>query len=290
MDASGQDGAAGMLIGFDSGGISLAGRGNDKRRASRSYRPMLEGVEALQLLSGASPATVLPPVAAEHQLLPDASLGSVAHDFNSISSATWTSQFAEESLTDFLADLEITSTSATAEVEIEQGLSQLEKYLNRAWYRAGIPAQSHDDCTQAVYATLLQQVGRDRFESLLDDVGHSGIKDVFNRETAEGTSFFRAVDMVKKRVQRERVHQSLDAAEALASRSQGETDEWRSALHEAIDRSLTPREASLINDTLMGKTPAEIALLWGVAAKTVSNEKTRVIQKLRGALLAPSLA
>ena len=36
----------------------------------------------------------------------------------------------------------------------------------------------------------------------------------------------------------------------------------------------------------MGKTPAEIALRWGVATKTVSNEKTRVMQKLRHVLLA----
>jgi DNA-binding CsgD family transcriptional regulator len=36
----------------------------------------------------------------------------------------------------------------------------------------------------------------------------------------------------------------------------------------------------------MGKTPSEIALQWGVAPKTVSNEKTRVIQKLRDALVA----
>jgi DNA-binding CsgD family transcriptional regulator len=35
----------------------------------------------------------------------------------------------------------------------------------------------------------------------------------------------------------------------------------------------------------MGKTPAEIAVGWGVAAKTVSNEKTRVLQKLRDALM-----
>ena len=35
----------------------------------------------------------------------------------------------------------------------------------------------------------------------------------------------------------------------------------------------------------MGKTPAEIALEWGVAPKTVSNEKSRVLQKLRVALV-----
>ena len=34
----------------------------------------------------------------------------------------------------------------------------------------------------------------------------------------------------------------------------------------------------------MGKTPAEIALNWGVAPKTVSNEKARVLHKLRGVL------
>jgi DNA-binding CsgD family transcriptional regulator len=65
-----------------------------------------------------------------------------------------------------------------------------------------------------------------------------------------------------------------------------ETRAWHEALREAIDHSLSPREASLINDTLMGKTPAEIALIWGVAPKTISNEKTRVIQKLRDALMA----
>jgi len=92
--------------------------------------------------------------------------------------------------------------------------------------------------------------------------------------------------MVKKRAQRERVHQSLDAVDVPVPSGNSETRAWRDALREAIDRSLSPREASLINDTLMGKTPAEIALHWGVAPKTVSNEKTRVLQKLRDVLLA----
>jgi DNA-binding CsgD family transcriptional regulator len=52
------------------------------------------------------------------------------------------------------------------------------------------------------------------------------------------------------------------------------------ALRRAVDQSLSPREASLINETLMGKTSAEIALHWGVTPKTISNEKTCVLQKL----------
>ena len=95
--------------------------------------------------------------------------------------------------------------------------------------------------------------------------------------------------MIKKRALRERAYQSLDTVDVAASSSSSETKAWSDALREAIDNSLSPREASLINETLMGKTPAEIALHWGVAPKTVSNEKTRVLQKLREVLLAQNL-
>ncbi len=167
-----------------------------------------------------------------------------------------------------------TSKSPSDPATLSAGLAQLNKYLSRAWYRAGIPVQMHEDCSQAVYTTMLQQHGRGQFDAMISDVGRSGIKDVFSRETNEGLDFFRAVDMIKKRALRERAFQSLDAVDVPASSSNSETKAWSDALREAIDHSLSPREASLINETLMGKTPAEIALHWGVAPKTVSNEKT----------------
>ena len=106
------------------------------------------------------------------------------------------------------------STTTTADpVALASGLSQLNKYLSKTWYRAGIPVQVHDDSTQAVFATLLQNLGRGPFDALVTDVGHWGIKDVFSRETTDGLSFFRAVDMVKKRAQRERNHQSLESVD-----------------------------------------------------------------------------
>ncbi len=168
---------------------------------------------------------------------------------------------------------------------LASGLSQLNKYLSKTWYRAGIPVQLHDDSTQAVFATLLQNLGRAQFDALVTDVGHWGVKDVFSRETTDGLSFFRAVDMVKKRAQRERSHQSLESVDvATEDQNTGSGASLRAALQEAIQHTLSPREAALIHDTLMGKTPAEIAIQWGVAPKTVSNEKTRVLQKLRSAL------
>src|SRR5262249_45427766 len=96
---------------------------------------------------------------------------------------------------------------------IASGLTQLNKYLTRTWYRAGIPVQLHDDSSQAVYATLLQTMGRARFDSLVGEVGQSGIRETFSRETSEGVDFFRALDMVKKRAQREKVYQSLDSVD-----------------------------------------------------------------------------
>ncbi len=268
----------------------MAGGGEEKKRTRRSYRPAVEAMEALRLLSSATAALPLAGLAAEHNVLADPGIGTapLPHDLTPVSSAAWDAALVGTRLSDLLAGTSSPasgSSAATAsDADLASGLSQLNKYLTRAWYRAGIPSQMQEDCTQAVYTTLLQQLGRDRFDALVGDVGHSGIKDVFSRETNDGLSFFRAVDMVKKRAQRERIYQPIDAMDVPTSPGTTETMAWRDALREAIDHNLSPREASLINDTLMGKTPAEIALNWGVAPKTVSNEKARVLQKLRGVL------
>jgi DNA-binding CsgD family transcriptional regulator len=219
-----------------------------------------------------------------------------------ISTATWDEALVQTQLAELLTPAHSSLTTSTVSssttpavstsvstdtdpVALASGLSQLNKYLGRAWFRAGIPIQLHDDSTQAVYATLLQSMGRGQFDALVSDVGHSGVKDVFSRETSDGLSFFRAVDMIKKRAQRERNFQSLDSIDVTShDQTAGTGDSLRAALHEAIEHTLSPREAALIKDTLMGKTPAEIAIQWGVAPKTVSNEKTRVLQKLRSVL------
>jgi RNA polymerase sigma factor (sigma-70 family) len=271
----------------------LAGGSDGKQRARRSYRPSVETMEALRLLSNAPSATALAGLAAEHDLFANPGTPSLPlPEHSPVSSATWDAALVHTQLANLLSD-HLSATTATATLEatadpaaVNSGLAQLDRYLSRTWYRAAISAQLHEDCTQAVYATLLQHLGRNQFEALLSDVGQSGIKEVFSRETSEGLDFFRAVDMVKKRAQRERVHQSLEALDVPAPAADSQTKAWREALREAISHSLSPREASLINETLMGKTPAEIALRWGVASKTVSNEKTRVLAKLRDMLSA----
>jgi RNA polymerase sigma factor (sigma-70 family) len=266
----------------------------------------VEGLEALRLLSSATQAHPLAAMAVEQDLLADPvqHLAPIGDDAPAplVSSATWDAALVQTHLAEFLPS-PVTSIPATTTVAsipattsqstltdsnaaaIASGLSQLNKYMRQAWYRAGLPAQVHDDSSQAVYATLLQNLGRQRFDTLVAEVGQWGVKEVFSRETSEGLDFFRAVDMVKKRAQRERIHQSLESVDVpSAPREQATSTARRAALQEAIVHTLNPREAALIQDTLMGKTPAEIAEQWGVAPKTVSNEKTRVLQKLRDVL------
>jgi RNA polymerase sigma factor (sigma-70 family) len=258
------------------GAVSGAGR----KKVKRSYRPTVEALEALRLLSEGA-ATALPGLAAGHGFLAGP-IESATPSANLASDATWDAALGSASLAGFLA----APSSQVDTAALTSGLAQLDRYLNRTWYRAGIPSQQHDDCTQAVYVTLLQNLGRDRFDQLVGDIGQFGIREVLSRETPEGPDFFRAIDAVKKRAQRERSFQALDDnVDVVASNaSDHQRAQWRSALDEAIHRSLNPREAALIYATLQGETPMEIASQWGVAPKTVSNEKTRVIQKLRDAL------
>lgn len=253
--------------------------GNRDGKKRRSYQPAVEALEALRLLSGAAQA--LPDLAVERDVLftPAPLEPAPSHLFD----AAWDEALGQTHLADILG-------SSTPEVDSEavsSGLTQLNRYLSRAWYRAGVAVQMHDDCSQAVFVTLLQNLGRSRFDSLLSEIGQVGIRDVLSRETADGPDFFRAIDTVKKRAQRERSFQPLDSIVAAGSvTAEDAKADWRSALQEAIDQSLNPREAALIYATLKGETPAEIASQWGVAPKTVSNEKTRVIQKLRDTLTA----
>ena len=252
--------------------------GENGAKTRRAYRPGVEGLEVLRLLSGVVEAPI--DVAIEHETMA-APVADVA--LPTIPSSTWDAALVASQLDDLFG----TTRDHTDDADLAAGLAQLDRYLARAWFRAGISAQQHDDCTQAVYTTLLQGFGRDRFDQLLSEVGQFGIRDVLSRETADGPDFFRAIDTVKKRTQRERSFQPLEAVDAASlNRTDPSSGDWKSSLQDAILSSLSPREAALIQATLQGETPAEIAQQWGIAPKTVSNEKTRALQKLRDVLVS----
>ncbi len=254
----------------------------------------MESLEALRLLSA---ATAMPNVVGPLELGSNSPTPNTTDTLNTaqaLASIASTTSTATPGSTYPVVTSTITSTSiqtSTASIAtvdpaaIASGLSQLDRYLNRAWFRAGIPVQQHADSTQAVYLTLLQNMGRTKFDQLVALIGVNGIRDVLSQETDDGPDFFRAVDTIKKRAQRERTFQPLESASIQPSTaSTTDPGSLRNTLDEVIGQMLSPREAELIQATLKGETPSEIASKWGVAPKTVSNEKTRAIQKLRGAL------
>ncbi|QDV36013.1 sigma-70 family RNA polymerase sigma factor [Tautonia plasticadhaerens] len=255
----------------------------DQRKASRAYRPGVEGLEALRLFSGLVGAPFAIP--AEHgewsSSALDLDLDAPGAIDPGVEIDAWDAAIDLASPSELLSPEPGPPAGTAADPEaIRGGLSQLDRYLSRTWARAGLPPQKHDDCTQAVYLSLLKQLSRPGFDELMVAVGVFGIREVFSRERGEGTVFFRAIDATKKRAQRERKLRSLDDGPDNPSAPLRERD-WVDALSEAIDRALSPREAELIRATLAGETPAEIAERWGVAPKTVSNEKTRAYHKLR---------
>ena len=256
--------------------------GQDRGKRRRSYRPGVEPLEALHLLS----ALADPPLGLFYDSTAELAPSDLDIGPTDSGHRAWDAALVASQLDDLIGSTQAQSSP----LDVSSGLAQMDRYLGRAWYRAGIAAQQHDDCTQAVYTSLLQTLGRDRFDSLLGEIGQFGIRDVLSRETAEGPDFFRAVDAVKKRAQRERSFQPLDGVDAASTaRLDGTQADWKSTVQEAISQSLSPREAALIQATLQGESPAEIANQWGIAPKTVSNEKTRAFQKLRDAL-TPALA
>ncbi len=241
---------------------------------------MLEALEALRLLDAGVAAGLVPSIIEQQALerYESPTADPTAH-------LVWDEALGQSSVSDLLeADHEPALRLETSARQVGLGLAQLDRYLGRAWSRAGIAPQHFEDCTQSVYLTLIENNGAPAFESMARDIAGHGIPRVLNADTLLGPDFFRAVDMVKKRAQRVRSHQSID--EHLSQLMDGpserlERDAWLQALNEVVERSLTPREAALVNATLEGKAPAEIAREWGLTAKTVSNEKSRVLQKLR---------
>jgi DNA-binding NarL/FixJ family response regulator len=133
---------------------------------------------------------------------------------------------------------------------------------------------------------LLERWGRDHFDDLASTVGRNGLSTLVSRETPAGLDFLRALDQIKKQAQRQISRSTFlmsDSPTSTADRLSPAPDEVAMGhdLEALIQKSLDPREADLINSTIQGDTPADIAARWGVTPKTVSNVKSEAISKLK---------
>src|SRR6187551_861692 len=91
-----------------------------------------------------------------------------------------------------------------------EAVQDISRYCQTCWRNARLPADRWGDCTQEVFTRLLERVESEKWRTVLKD-----------DETTERREFLRAIDAVKKRVQRSRKLSAL-GADVADGRNRGE--------------------------------------------------------------------
>lgn len=150
-----------------------------------------------------------------------------------------------------------------------KAVQDISRYCQACWRNARLPADRWGDCTQEVFTRLLERVGSDKWLTVLKD-----------DETAERREFLRAIDAVKKRVQRSRKFAGLtpDLADA---RGPNATRDDREAVAHAARAVLGPRQRRILELTAAGWPVPEIAAELATTPERVSDEKYKAVRKLQ---------
>ncbi len=161
----------------------------------------------------------------------------------------------------------------TAQASESELVHDIQRYCAVCWRNARLDPGIWDDCTQEVCCRLL---GKAR-------AGQLDLNRVLADDTAERRELVRAIDMVRKRVQRARRHQSFD--EQLAPGSEQDTrDRERQELGEILEAArravLSPRQDRIVELWTRGWTVPEIAQSLELPLARVSDEKYKALRKL----------
>jgi DNA-directed RNA polymerase specialized sigma subunit len=159
--------------------------------------------------------------------------------------------------------------SASAELSPD-AIRDITRYCNVCWRNARLPADRWDDCTQQVFARLLERIDLERWSVLLKDEGED------RRE------FVRAIDAVKKRTQRARkcVELSVDVSDER-NRTESYVRDQREAIERAASEVLSDRQRRIVEMTAHGWAVPDIAAELRTTTERVSDEKYKAIRKLR---------
>jgi RNA polymerase sigma factor (sigma-70 family) len=150
-------------------------------------------------------------------------------------------------------------------------LDDLSRYCTACWRNARLPADCWADCTQEVLTRLLERVPVDAWGRTLADEGD------------ERREFLRAIDAVKKRVQRARKWSACaddQVADSRDGHDRERADEVAAVLAASRER-LSDRQQEIVRRTLEGWTVQDIAREMQTSPERVSDEKYKAIRKLR---------
>jgi hypothetical protein len=165
----------------------------------------------------------------------------------------------------------------TATASESDMVRDIQRYCTVCWRNARLDPGLWDDCTQEVCCRLLGKARAGQLELNL----------VLADDTPERRELVRAIDMVRKRVQRSKRFQTLDDQYTPGPdldqrhRNRQELGEILEAARQAV---LTPRQDRIVELWARGWTVPEISDSLKMPAARVSDEKYKALRKLENHL------
>jgi len=165
----------------------------------------------------------------------------------------------------------------TATASESDMVRDIQRYCTVCWRNARLDPGLWDDCTQEVCCRLLEKARAGQLELNL----------VLGEDTPERRELVRAIDMVRKRVQRSKRYQPLDDHSTPGpdldqrNRNRQELGEILEAARAAV---LSARQDRIVELWTRGWAVPEIAESLGMPVARVSDEKYKAMRKLENHL------
>jgi len=161
----------------------------------------------------------------------------------------------------------------TAQASESELVRDIQRYCTVCWRNARLDPGLWDDCTQEVCCRLM---GKAR-------AGQLDLNRVLAEDSPERRELVRAIDMVRKRVQRSRRLQPFDE-QSTPGPDLGRRDRDRQELGEILEAArqavLTPRQDRIVDLWTHGWTVPEIGAAMDMPLARVSDEKYKALRKL----------
>lgn len=169
----------------------------------------------------------------------------------------------------------VAASAAVSQVSESTLLRKIQAYCSQSWRNAGIRSQEWPDCTQQVFARLLERIPRERLLQAIDDP-----------DSPERRELNRAIWATSQRSRRAKSHSPLvgDAGRV------DEADVWPAKMarieqvQQAVDSKesrLSPTQREIVSRWSDGESISEIAESLKLSPARISDEKYKAIQKLR---------
>jgi hypothetical protein len=165
-------------------------------------------------------------------------------------------------------------TASATETDV---VRDIQRYCTVCWRNARLDPRLWEDCTQEVCCRLLTKAR----------AGQLDLTQVLAEDTSERRELVRAIDMVRKRVQRAKRFQPLDGYTIPATnldQRQRDRLELGEILEAARRAVLTSRQDRIIELWMRGWTVPEIGNELGMTGTRVSDEKYKALRKLENQL------